>query len=171
MLGDTAVVVHPDDERYSYLKKTGIRLPLANRTIPVVFDHYVQQEFGIGVLKVTPSRDRNDYEIGLRHNLKRLKAMDDSGLMNKAAGVYAGLDRFACRKQIVADLEAQGFLEKIEDYNHAVGQCYRCKIVVEPTTSLQWFVPIMPLADKAVAAVRDGRITIHPKTWYNTFYA
>ncbi|HIJ90083.1 MAG: valine--tRNA ligase [Desulfobulbaceae bacterium] len=171
MLGDTAVAVHPDDERYTHLKTIGIRLPLSDRTIPVVYDHHVQREFGTGALKVTPSHDRNDYEIGLRHNLERIKVMDDSGIMNQAAGPYAGLDRFACRKQIVADLEAQGFLEKIEDYEHAVGQCYRCKTVVEPATSLQWFVSVRPLADKAVAAVRDGRIAIHPKTWYNTFYA
>ena len=161
MLGDTAVAVHPDDERYRHLKTIGIKLPLTNRTIPVVFDHHVEREFGTGALKVTPSHDRNDYEIGLRHNLERLKVMDDSGVMNEAAGPYAGLDRFACRKQIVADLEAQGFLEKIEDYAHAVGHCYRCKTVVEPTTSLQWFVSVKPLAAQAVAAVRDGR-TDHP---------
>ena len=171
MLGDTAVAVHPDDARYSHLKTIGIRLPLTERIIPVVFDHHVEREFGTGALKVTPSHDRNDYEIGLRHNLERLKVMDDSGIMNEAAGVYAGMDRFACRKQIVADLEEQGFLDKIEDYAHAVGQCYRCKTVVEQTTSLQWFVSVKPLAAKAVAAVRDGRIAIHPKTWYNTFYA
>ncbi|MGV1099080.1 valine--tRNA ligase [Thiovibrio sp. JS02] len=171
MLGDTAVAVHPDDERYSHLKEIGIRLPLTDRIIPVVYDHHVEREFGTGALKVTPSHDRNDYEIGLRHNLERIKVMDDSGFMNQAAGPYAGLDRFACREKVVADLAAQGFLEKIEDYDHAVGQCYRCKTVVEPTTSLQWFVSVRPLADKAVAAVRDGRIAIHPKTWYNTFYA
>ena len=171
MLGDTAVAVHPDDERYKHLQKIGIKLPLTERIIPVVFDHHVEREFGTGALKVTPSHDRNDYEIGLRHNLERLKVMDDSGIMNEAAGIYAGMDRFACRKQIVADLEAQGFLEKIEDYAHAVGQCYRCKTVVEQTTSLQWFVSVKPLAAQAVAAVRDGRIAIHPKTWYNTFYA
>ncbi|MFZ5776106.1 MAG: valine--tRNA ligase [Thermodesulfobacteriota bacterium] len=171
MLGDTAVAVHPDDERYHHLREIGVRLPLTDRIIPVVFDHHVQREFGTGALKVTPSHDRNDYEIGIRHNLPRLKVMDDSGIMNQEAGPYAGLDRFACRKKIVADLEEQGYLEKIEDYDHAVGQCYRCKTVVEPTTSLQWFVSVRPLADAAVAAVREGRIAIHPKTWYNTFYA
>ncbi|HSR36897.1 MAG TPA: valine--tRNA ligase, partial [Desulfurivibrionaceae bacterium] len=171
MLGDTAVAVHPDDERYQHLREIGVTLPLTGRIIPVVFDHHVEREFGTGALKVTPAHDRNDYEIGLRHNLERLKVMDDSGIMNQAAGPYAGLDRFACRKKIVADLEEQGFLEKIENYAHAVGQCYRCKTVVEPTTSLQWFVSVKPLAAKAVAAVRDGQIAIHPKTWYNTFYA
>ncbi len=171
MLGDTAVAVHPDDERYNHLKEIGIQLPLTDRTIPVVFDHHVQRELGTGALKVTPAHDRDDYEIGIRHSLEIMKVMDDSGIMNDAAGNYAGLDRFACRKKIVADLEEQGFLDKIEDYDHAVGHCYRCKTVVEPTTSLQWFVSVKPLADKAVAAVRDGRMNIHPKTWNNTFYS
>ncbi len=171
MLGDTGVAVHPDDERYSHLKDIGIELPLTGRTIPVVFDHHVKKEFGTGALKVTPSHDRDDYEIGLRHSLQLLKVMDDHGIMNDEAGIYAGLDRFACRKKIVEDLEAQGYLEKIEDYDHAVGQCYRCSTVVEPTTSLQWFVSVRPLADKAVDAVKAGRINIYPKNWYNTFYS
>ncbi len=170
MLGDTAVAVHPDDERYAHLAGVGIKLPLSDRTIPIVFDHHVQKDFGTGALKVTPAHDRDDYEIGRRHDLEILKVMDSSGIMNEQAGVYAGLDRFACRKKIVEDLEAQGFLERIEDYDHAVGQCYRCQTVVEATTSLQWFVSVKPLAAKAVAAVRDGRINIYPKTWYNTFY-
>ncbi|NOQ46735.1 MAG: valine--tRNA ligase [Desulfobulbaceae bacterium] len=171
MLGDTGVAVHPEDERYQGLKNVGINLPLTGRTIPVVFDHHVQREFGTGALKVTPAHDRDDYEIGLRHDLERLKVMDDHGVMNEAAGKYAGLDRFECRKKIVVDLEEQGFLEKIEDYQHAVGKCYRCSTVVEPTTSKQWFVSVRPLADKAVQAVRDGRIRIYPNTWYNTFYS
>ncbi|OGR17974.1 MAG: valine--tRNA ligase [Desulfobacterales bacterium GWB2_56_26] len=170
MLGDTGVAVHPEDERYSHLGKVGIKLPLTDRVIPVVFDSYVDREFGTGALKVTPSHDRNDYEIGLRHNLPRLKVMDDKGIMNEAAGGYAGLDRFVCRKKVVEDLERLGFLEKIEDYDHAVGHCYRCKTVIESTTSMQWFVAVRPLADKAVAAVREGRINIYPKSWYNTFY-
>ncbi|MDK9706517.1 MAG: valine--tRNA ligase [Desulforhopalus sp.] len=171
MLGDTGVAVHPEDTRYTHLADIGIRLPLTGRIIPVVLDAHVDREFGTGALKVTPSHDRNDYEIGLRHSLPRLKVMDDKGVMNAAAGEYAGLDRFACRKKIVEDLENQGFLEKIEEYSHAVGHCYRCKTVSEPTTSVQWFVAVRPLADKAVAAVRDGRINIYPKTWYNTFYS
>ena len=162
MLGDTGVAVHPDDERYTHLKDIGIKLPLTDRTIPVVFDHHVQRDFGTGALKVTPAHDRDDYEIGLRHDLEIMKVMDDSGIMNDAAGAYAGLDRFECRKKIVADLEEQGFLEEIEDYDHAVGNCYRCHTVVEPTTSLQWFVSVKPLADKAVKAVRSGDINIHP---------
>ena len=170
MLGDTGVAVHPEDERYSHLGQVGIRLPLTDRVIPVVFDAHVDRGFGTGALKVTPSHDRNDYEIAQRHNLPHLKVMDDKGVMNAAAGSYVGLDRFACRKKVVEDLERLGFLERVEDYDHAVGHCYRCKTVSEPTTSLQWFVAVRPLADKAVAAVRDGRITIYPKSWYNTFY-
>ena len=171
MLGDTAVAVHPEDERYQGLEEIGIKLPLTERIIPVVLDHHVQREFGTGALKVTPAHDRDDYEIGLRHDLERIKVMDDHGVMNDNAGKYAGLDRFACREQIVKDLEEQGILEKIEEYQHAVGRCYRCATVVEPTISKQWFVSVRPLADKAVEAVRQGRIRIYPDTWYNTFYA
>ena len=170
MLGDTGVAVHPDDERYAHLKGVGIALPLTDRVIPIVFDHHVQKDFGTGALKVTPSHDRDDYEIGRRHDLAMCKVMDDHGVMNDLAGEYAGLDRFECRKRVVEDLEKLGLIDKIEDYDHAVGQCYRCKTVVEPTTSLQWFVKVKPLADKAVAAVREERIKIYPKTWYNTFY-
>jgi valyl-tRNA synthetase len=171
MLGDTAVAVHPEDERYANLPVMAVKLPLTDRIIPVITDTYVEKDFGTGALKVTPSHDRNDYEIGNRHNLPRLKVIDSHGVMNAEAGKYAGLDRFACRKQIVADLEEQGFLEKVEPYQHGVGHCYRCKTVSETTTSEQWFVSVRPLADKAVAAVRDGRINIYPKTWYNTFYS
>jgi len=171
MLGDTGVAVHPDDERYNNLAEMAVKLPLTERTIPVLFDRHVQREFGTGALKVTPAHDRDDYEIGLRHNLSILKVMDTDGNMNAEAGDYAGMDRFECRKMIVADLEKLGLLEKIEDYQHGVGHCYRCQTVVEPTTSLQWFVSVKPLAAKAVAAVRDERIRIMPKTWYNTFYS
>ncbi|MEE4166232.1 MAG: valine--tRNA ligase, partial [Desulfocapsaceae bacterium] len=171
MLGDTGVAVHPDDERYAHLADVGVRLPLTGRIIPVVFDQHVQKDFGTGALKVTPSHDRDDYEIGRRHNLEMCKVMDEHGVMNDLAGEYAGLDRFECRKKIVADLDRLGFLVKVEDYDHAIGQCYRCNTTVEPTTSLQWFVSVKPLADKAVAAVREDRITIYPKNWYNTFYS
>lgn len=171
MLGDTGVAVHPEDERYQHLGEIGIRLPLSDRVIPVVFDEHVDREFGTGALKVTPSHDRDDYEIGLRHSLERLKVMDEKGVMNEAAGVYCGLDRFECRKKVVEDLERLGVLVEVEDYDHAVGQCYRCKTVSEPTTSIQWFVSVKPLAYKAVSAVREGRINIYPKTWYNTFYS
>ncbi len=171
MLGDTGVAVHPDDERYSFLKGKEMEVPLTGRTVPVVFDHHVQKDFGTGALKVTPSHDRDDYEIGIRHTLKLLKVMDEHGVMNESAGEYNGLDRFECRKKVVADLERLGYLEGIEEYDHAVGNCYRCHTVIEPTTSLQWFVSVKPLAAKAVAAVRDERIKIYPKTWYNTFYS
>ncbi len=171
MLGDTAVAVHPEDERYQGLEKIGIELPLTGRTIPVVLDHHVQRDFGTGALKVTPSHDRDDYEIGLRHDLDRLKVIDDKGIMNDDAGKYAGLDRFECRKRIVEDLKEQGYLVEIEDYNHSVGKCYRCATVIEPTTSKQWFVSVRPLADKAVAAVKEERINIYPKTWDKTFYS
>ena len=171
MLGDTGVAVHPDDERYAHLKDVGIELPLTGRTIPVVFDAHVQKDFGTGALKVTPSHDRDDYEIGRRHNLDMCKVMDDHGVMNEKAGTYAGLDRFECRRQIVEDLREQGYLVEIEDYDHALGMCYRCNTVVEPTTSIQWFVKVKPLADASVDAVRSERIKIYPKTWYNTFYS
>lgn len=171
MLGDTAIAVHPTDERYAHLGEVGIHLPLSDRVLPVVFDHHVDREFGTGALKVTPSHDRNDYEIGLRHDLPRMRIMDDKGIMNENAGRYAGLDRFACRKAIVADLKAEGFLEKIEDHVHGVGHCYRCDTVIEPITSLQWFVSVKPLAAKAVEAVQNGRINIYPKTWDTTFYS
>ncbi len=171
MLGDMAVAVHPEDERYSHLAGVGIHLPLTDRVIPVVYDHHVQRDFGTGALKVTPSHDRDDYEIGRRYNLDMCKVIDDKGIMNDKAGKYAGLDRFECRRQIVADLRDQGYLAEVEEYDHAVGKCYRCKTVIEPITSLQWFVSVKPLAEKAVAAVREGRINIYPKTWYNTFYS
>ncbi|MDA3970952.1 MAG: valine--tRNA ligase [Desulfobulbaceae bacterium] len=171
MLGDTAVAVHPEDKRYKGLAEIGVKLPLTDRVLPVVFDHHVKREFGTGALKVTPAHDRDDYEIGMRHNLEIIKVMDESGNMNELAGPYVGLDRFQARKQIVADLKAQGFLVEIEDYDHAVGHCYRCQTVVEPTTSLQWFVSVKPLADRAVQAVQDGRMHIHPKSWNNSFYA
>jgi valyl-tRNA synthetase len=171
MLGDTAVAVHPEDERYQGLEKIGIRLPLVDRIIPVVLDHHVQRDFGTGALKVTPAHDRDDYEIGLRHDLERVKVMDDHGVMNENAGKYEGLDRFECRERIVEDLRKQGYLVEIEDYDHAVGKCYRCATVVEPTTSRQWFVSVRPLADAAVAAVREGKIKIYPNNWYNTVFA
>jgi valyl-tRNA synthetase len=170
MLGDTAVAVHPSDERYNNLPEKAVVLPLVNRTIPIVFDAHVEREFGTGALKVTPAHDLNDFEISRRHDLPALKIMDESGTMNEAAGDYAGLDRFACRKKVVEDLEKLGLLEKIEDYQHGVGHCYRCQTVVEPTLSKQWFVSVKPLAEKAIAAVKEGQTKIHPKTWENTYF-
>jgi valyl-tRNA synthetase len=170
MLGDTAVAVHPADERYLNLPEKTVLLPLVNRRIPIVFDAHVEKEFGTGALKVTPAHDLNDFEIARRHDLPALRVMDDSGIMNEEAGVYAGMDRFACRRKVVEDLEKLGLLEKIEEYQHGVGQCYRCNTIVEPTLSKQWFVSVKPLAEKAITAVKEGRTKIYPKTWENTFF-
>ncbi len=170
MLGDTAVAVHPADERYQGLKEAKVILPLVNREIPLIFDTHVEKDFGSGALKVTPAHDLNDFEIARRHELPSLKVMDEHGIMNAEAGPYAGLDRFECRKKIVADLEAAGMMVKIEEHQHGVGHCYRCQTVVEPTLSPQWFVAVKPLAQRAAAAVRDEEIRLLPKMWHNTFY-
>jgi valyl-tRNA synthetase len=170
MLGDTAVAVHPADERYDKLPEKAVLLPLANRKIPIVFDTHVEMAFGSGALKVTPAHDLNDFEIGRRHDLPAIRIMDDNGVMNEAAGDYAGLDRFACRRKVVEDLEKQGLIEKIEPLQHGVGHCYRCATVVEPTLSKQWFVSVKPLAARAIEAVKEGQIRLHPKSWENTFY-
>ncbi|MBU0485619.1 MAG: valine--tRNA ligase [Proteobacteria bacterium] len=170
MLGDTAVAVHPSDERYNALPDKTVILPLTGRKIPIVFDTHVEKDFGTGALKVTPAHDLNDFEIGRRHNLEIMTVMDENGVMNEAAGEYAGLDRFECRKKIVLALEKEGYLEGIEPYLHGVGHCYRCQTVVEPTLSKQWFVSVKPLAEKAIAAVKSGQINIHPKSWENTFF-
>ncbi len=170
MLGDTAVAVHPADERYNSLPENAVELPLVNRKIPIVFDSHVEKEFGTGALKVTPAHDMNDFEIARRHDLPALKVMDDSGTMNEEAGAYAGMERFACRRKVVADLDKLGLLEKVEDYQHGVGHCYRCHTVVEPSLSKQWFVSVKPLAEKAIAAVKEGQTKIYPKSWENTFF-
>jgi valyl-tRNA synthetase len=170
MLGDTAVAVHPSDQRYNNLPEKAVVLPLVNRTIPIVFDAHVEREFGTGALKVTPAHDLNDFEISRRHDLPALNVMDANGVMNVEAGDYAGLDRFACRKKVVEDLEKLGLLEKIEEYQHGVGHCYRCQTVVEPSLSKQWFVSVKPLAEKAIAAVKEGQTKIYPKTWENTYF-
>jgi valyl-tRNA synthetase len=170
MLGDTAVAVHPSDERYNSLPEKAVVLPLVNRKIPIVFDQHVEKEFGTGALKVTPAHDLNDFEIARRHDLPALKVMDNNGIMNEEAGAYAGMDRFACRRKVVDDLEKLGLLEKVEEYQHGVGHCYRCHAVVEPSLSKQWFVSVKPLAEKAIAAVKEGQTRIYPKTWENTFF-
>jgi valyl-tRNA synthetase len=170
MLGDTGVAVHPADERYNSLSVQSVTLPLVNKTIPIVFDTHVDQEFGTGALKVTPAHDLNDFEIAQRHQLPSVRVMDKNGVMSEEAGSYAGLDRFACRKQVVEDLKELGLLEKEEEYQHGVGHCYRCRTVVEPSLSKQWFVSVKPLAEKAIAAVREGQTVIHPKTWENTYF-
>ncbi len=170
MLGDTAVAVHPDDERYRNLVGKTVMLPLMNREIPIIADAYVDQAFGTGTVKVTPAHDPKDFECGLRHHLPQVKIMADDGRMNANAGRYQGMDRFACREQVVKDLQRDGLLTKIEDHRHAVGHCYRCQTVVEPTLSRQWFVRMRPLAEPAIRAVEEGRIRIIPSQWEKTYY-
>jgi valyl-tRNA synthetase len=170
MLGDTAVAVHPEDERYLDLIGKSVILPLVNREIPVVADEYVEKEFGTGVVKITPAHDFNDFEVGLRHGLDKINVFDESGVINAAGRQYEGMERFAARKKIVEDLEALGLLEKIDDHAMALGGCYRCKTVVEPYLSLQWYVKVAPLAERALAAVKEGKTRILPKQWENTYY-
>ncbi len=162
MLGDTAVAVHPDDERYKHLIGKTVILPLVNREIPIVADSYVEMDFGTGVVKITPAHDPNDYEVGLRHSLPVINVMTDDAKINELGGKYAGMDRYEARKAIVADLDAAGFLVKIEPIKHNVGSCYRCNSVVEPRISKQWFVKMEPLAKPAIEAVRSGDIKFIP---------
>jgi valyl-tRNA synthetase len=163
MLGDTAVAVHPSDERYQHLIGKMVMLPLVNREIPIVDDFVVDRDFGTGAVKVTPAHDPNDFEIGRRHNLPEIDVMTDDAKMSAAAGPYAGLDRFEARKRVVADLEAAGLLVKIADHTHAVGTCDRCGTIIEPRASTQWFVKMKPLAEPAIAAVERGDVEITPE--------
>lgn len=157
MLGDTAVAVHPEDDRYKHLVGRMLRLPIVNREIPIVADEYVEREFGSGAVKITPAHDPNDFEVGLRHDLPQVTVMDESGKMNTEAGPYSGMDRADCRKAIVRDLQAQGVLVKIEDHVHQVGHSERSGAVVEPYLSTQWFVSMKPLAERAIDAHRSGQ--------------
>ncbi|WP_342469067.1 valine--tRNA ligase [Ureibacillus sp. FSL K6-3587] len=171
MLGDTAVAVHPEDERYKqYIGKTVI-LPLVNREIPIVADEYVDMEFGTGVVKITPAHDPNDFEVGNRHNLERILVMNEDGTMNEKAGKYQGLDRFECRKQIVEDLKAQGYLIKIEEHVHSVGHSERTGAIVEPYLSKQWFVKMKPLAEAALKLQQDeeNKVNFVPPRFENTY--
>jgi len=170
MLGDTAVAVNPDDERYHDLWSRKILLPLMNREIPVIKDKYVDMSFGTGALKITPAHDPNDFEIGNRHNLERVKVIDDDGQMTSEAGKFKGLDRFECRKAVVEALKEEGLLEKIEPYQHSIGHCYRCNTIIEPNLSKQWFVKAKPLAEKAVRAVENGDTRIVPEIWTKTYF-
>jgi valyl-tRNA synthetase len=163
MLGDTAVAVHPDDERYKRFIGKKALLPLVNREIPIVADEMVDREFGTGAVKITPAHDANDFEAGKRHGLPEIDVMTDDGHMNENAGQYAGLDRFVARKEIVQALQAQGLLEKTTDYTVAVGLCERCKTVVEPRASTQWFCKMKPLAEPAIAVVEKGEIQMIPE--------
>ncbi|OGR30786.1 MAG: valine--tRNA ligase [Desulfuromonadales bacterium GWD2_61_12] len=170
MLGDTAVAVHPEDERYSDLIGQRVLLPLLNREIPIIADTYVDREFGTGVVKITPAHDFNDFEVGLRHNLEQINVLDPSGMVNENGGPYIGQERYEARANIVADLEQQGLLDQIENHVNAVGECYRCKTVIEPYLSLQWYVKVEPLAAEAIKAVQDGRTRIVPGQWEKTYY-
>jgi valyl-tRNA synthetase len=170
MLGDTGVAVHPDDTRYRHFVGKKVVLPLMNRELPVIADDYVDREFGTGTLKVTPAHDPHDFEIGQRHGLPALRVMDDAGVMNEEAGPYVGLDRDACRERVIKDLESQGYLVQVEDYQHRVGHCYRCRTLTEPMLSKQWFVATKPLAEAAMAAVRNGNTRIVPSTWEKNYF-
>ncbi|MEE1219033.1 MAG: valine--tRNA ligase [Ruminococcus sp.] len=170
LLGDTAVAVHPDDERYKSIIGKTVTLPIVGREIPVVADTYVEMEFGTGVVKITPAHDPNDFEVGLRHELPVINVMDESAHMNENAGKYQGMDRYECRKAIVKDLEEGGFLVKIEPINHNVGTCYRCKTTVEPRVSKQWFVKMQPLAEPAIKAVKEGQTKIIPERFEKVYY-
>jgi len=169
MLGDTAVAVNPEDERYQHLIGKKVVLPLMNREIPVIADVAVDREFGTGAVKVTPAHDPNDFEMGRRHKLPEVDVMTEEGCMNANAGAYAGLDRFEARKRVVADLESQGLLVKVEDHALSVGVCDRCKTVVEPRISMQWFCKMRPLADAAAAAVEQKYIQIAPENQRKLF--
>jgi valyl-tRNA synthetase len=174
MLGDTAVCVNPEDERYLDLHGKWVELPLTGREIPVICDPLADPAFGTGVVKVTPAHDPNDFEAGKRHNLPHVKVIDQNAQMTAEAGKYAGLDRYEARKQVLADLEEQGLLEKTEPYPLSAGKCQRCKTVVEPLVSKQWFCRMKPLAEPAIRAVEEGRIRIipdnHAKTYYEWMY-
>lgn len=170
LLGDTAVAVNPDDERYKHLVGKKVLLPLCDREIPVVADSYVDMEFGTGVVKITPAHDPNDFEVGLRHDLPIINVMTDDAHMTDIVPKYAGMDRYEARKAIVADLEAGGYLVKVEPHQHNVGACYRCNTTVEPRVSMQWFVKMEPLAKPAIESVKNEEIKFIPKRLDKIYY-
>ena len=163
MMGDTGVAVNPEDEKFKHLIGKTCILPIMNPEIPIVGDEYCEIGFGTGAVKMTPAHDPNDFEVGLRHNLEVIRVLDDNGKVNENGGKYCGLDRYECRKAIVADLEAEGYLVKTEPYSHNVGTCYRCHNDVEPIISAQWFVKMAPLAKEAIRVVKDGTIKFVPE--------
>ncbi|SMB92614.1 valyl-tRNA synthetase [Thermanaeromonas toyohensis ToBE] len=163
MLGDTAVAVHPDDERYREFVGRTVILPLLNREIPVIADEYVDPSFGTGAVKITPAHDPNDFEVGRRHGLPSITVIGKDAIMTTEAGPYVGLDRYTCREKVVKDLETQGYLIKVEEHTHAVGHCYRCGTVIEPLVSPQWFVRMKPLAEPAIQAALEGRVRFVPE--------
>lgn len=170
MLGDTAVAVNPNDDRYKDIIGKTLILPIVHREIPVVADDYVDIEFGTGVVKITPAHDPNDYEVGLRHDLEIIDVMTDDGHIAEGWGKYSGMDRYECRKEIVKDLEAEGALIEVEDYNHNVGTCYRCHSTIEPRLSKQWFVKMEPLAKPAIDAVKEGKVKFVPERFNKIYY-
>jgi valyl-tRNA synthetase len=170
LLGDTAVAVNPEDKRYQDLEGTLVILPVLNRPIPVILDKYVDMAFGTGALKITPAHDINDFEIGNAHQLERIRVIAEDGTMNEMAGPYQGMDRFECRERILDDLRSAGLLKKIEPYRNAIGHCYRCKTMIEPLLSKQWFVKTGPLAEKAMGAVKEGKTVIVPSNWEAVYF-
>ena len=170
MLGDVAVAVHPEDERYLHVHGKTLRLPLAERDIPIITDPWVSRDFGTGAVKVTPAHDANDFALGQRHGLPSINVMDETAHMNASAGPYAGLDRYAARKRILEDLEALHLLGATLDHVNSIAKCDRCKTNVEPRLSTQWFLKIQPLADKAIAAVEEGHITFTPEQYSKTYF-
>ena len=170
MLGDTAIAVNPEDSRYRSLVGRRVFLPVIGRELPIVADEFVDQDFGTGAVKVTPAHDHNDFAIGQRHDLQQISVIDEAGHLTKEAGPYAGQDCLSARRALVERLEQDGFLVKVEDHRHAVGHCQRCDTVVEPLVSNQWFVSIKTLAEPAIDAVKDGRITFVPANWEKTYF-
>ena len=170
MFADTAVAVHPSDERYRDLVGKKVILPLVGREIPVIADEYPDPEKGTGAVKITPSADPNDFEVGLRHGLEMIECIDEKAKMTAAAGKYEGMDRYTCRKELVKDLEEQGYLLSVEPLSHNVGVCYRCGTVVEPITSDQWFVKMKPLAEPAIECVKDGRVRFVPERFSKNYF-
>jgi valyl-tRNA synthetase len=170
LLGDTAVAVNPEDKRYRGLQGTLVILPILNKPIPVILDKYVDMDFGTGALKITPAHDLNDFEIGNAHQLERIRVISEDGTMNELAGPYQGMDRFECRERILNDLKNAGLVKKIEPYRNAIGHCYRCKTMIEPLLSKQWFVKTGPLAEKAMGAVKEGKTKIVPSNWEAVYF-
>ena len=171
MLGDTAVAVHPDDHRYQKFHGKKVLLPLVNRVIPIITDQRVEQGFGTGAVKVTPAHDPVDFELGREHELEQVIVIDGSGMMREEAGeAFKGLDRFECREKVLAKLRQMDLLDKVEDYEHAIGHCYRCQTVIEPYLSWQWFVKVGPLAKEAIRVVEEGKIRFIPSNWAKTYF-
>ncbi|MCL2680836.1 MAG: valine--tRNA ligase, partial [Coriobacteriia bacterium] len=170
MLGDVAVAVNPKDERYRDLIGAQVVLPLMDRLLPIIADDYVDPDFGTGALKITPAHDANDFEVGERHGLEQLNIFDEEAVVTPSGGQYAGLGRDEARRRVVADLEAAGLLDRVEDHPHSVGVCYRCATAVEPWLSEQWFVDMKPLAEPAIEVVRSGKVVFHPKRWEKVYF-